>query len=134
MALFGAPVASADDADRALRASLEMTTALDELNQQWHRRGLPTVGVGIGINTGVIVAGNMGSETRLNYTVIGDGVNLASRLEELTKTPEYEARVIVSSSTLEKAKKRYRTRRLGQVAVKGKQKPTEIYALLGREI
>jgi adenylate cyclase len=131
MALFGAPVASADDADRALRAALEMTTALDELNQQWHRRGLPTVGLGIGINTGVVVAGNMGSEKRLNYTVIGDGVNVASRLEELTKTPEYEARVIVSGATLAKAKEKYRTRRLGEVAVKGKQIPTEIFALLG---
>jgi class 3 adenylate cyclase len=131
MALFGAPVASADDADRALRAALEMTTALDELNRQWHRRGLPTVGVGIGINTGVVVAGNMGSEKRLNYTVIGDGVTLASRLEELTKTPEYEARVIVSGATLAKAKEKYRTRRLGEVAVKGKQIPTEIFALLG---
>ena len=83
-----------------------MTTALDELNQQWQRRGLPTVGVGIGINTGVVVAGNMGSEKRLNYTVIGDGVNLAYRLEELTKTPEYDARVIVSGATLAKAKDR----------------------------
>ena len=131
MALFGAPVASTDDADRALRAALEMTTALDELNQQWHRRGLPTVGVGIGINTGVVVAGNMGSEKRLNYTVIGDGVNLASRLEELTKTPDYESRVIVSGATLAKAKEKYRTRRLGEVAVKGKQIQTEIFALLG---
>jgi adenylate cyclase len=131
MALFGAPVASADDADRALRAALEMTTALDELNQQWHRRGLPTVGVGIGINTGIVVAGNMGSEKRLNYTVIGDGVNLAWRLEELTKTPEYDARVIVSGATLAKAKEKYRTRRLGEVAVKGKQIQTEIFALLG---
>ena len=120
-----------DDADRALRAALEMTTALDELNQQWHRRGLPTVGVGIGINTGVVVAGNMGSEKRLNYTVIGDGVNIAYRLEELTKTPEYDARVIVSGATLAKAKEKYHTRRLGEVAVKGKQIQTEIFALLG---
>src|SRR5438034_4340424 len=133
MALFGAPVASADDADRALRAALEMTTALDELNKQWHRRGLPTVGIGIGINTGVVVAGNMGSEKRLNYTVIGDGVNLASRLEALTKTPAYDARIIVSGATLTKAKEKYRTRRLGEVTVKGKQVTTEIFALLSCE-
>jgi adenylate cyclase len=130
MALFGAPVASADDADGALRAALEMIRALDELNEQWQRDGLEKVGVGIGINTGVVVAGNMGSETRLNYTVIGDGVNLAWRLEELTKTPEYDARIIVSGSTLAKARGKYHTRRLGEVAVKGKQIPTEIFALL----
>ena len=131
MALFGAPVAHPDDADRALRATLEMSEAVDELNQQWQRCGLPTIDVGIGINTAVVVAGNMGSEKRLNYTVIGDGVNLASRLETLTKTPQYNARIIVSSATLAKAKSNYRTRRLGEVAVKGKQIPTEIFALLG---
>ncbi|HYK23697.1 MAG TPA: adenylate/guanylate cyclase domain-containing protein [Candidatus Acidoferrum sp.] len=134
MALFGAPLAGPDDADHALETALEMSDALDELNRQWREQGRNALDVGIGINTDVVVAGNMGSQTRLNYTVIGDGVNLASRLEELTKTPEYQARIIVSSSTLEKAKKRYRTRRLGEVAVKGKQKPTEIYALLPPEI
>jgi adenylate cyclase len=134
MALFGAPVAGPDDADHAMETALEMSEALDELNRQWREQGRNALEVGIGINTDIVVAGNMGSRTRLNYTVIGDGVNLASRLEELTTTPEYQARIIVSSSTLEKAKKRYQTRRLGQVAVKGKQKPTEIYALLGREI
>jgi adenylate cyclase len=131
MALFGAPVAHADDADRALRATLEMSDAVDELNRQWQRSGLPKIDVGIGINTAVVVAGNMGSEKRLNYTVIGDGVNLASRLETLTKTPQYDARIIISSATLAKAKGNYRTRRLGEVAVKGKQIPTEIFALLG---
>jgi adenylate cyclase len=133
MALFGAPVAHPDDADRALRATLEMSEALDDLNQQWQQRGLPTIDVGIGVNTAVVVAGNMGSEKRLNYTVIGDGVNLASRLEALTKTPEYDARIIISSATLAKAKGNYRTRQLGEVAVKGKQIPTEIFALLGCE-
>jgi adenylate cyclase len=133
MALFGAPVGNPDDADRAMKTALEMTEALEDLNRQWRERGLPTIGVGIGINTDIVVAGNMGSETRLNYTVLGDGVNLASRLEELTKTPEYETRIIISGSTLAMAKERYRTRRLGEVAVKGKQKATEIFALLGRE-
>jgi adenylate cyclase len=133
MALFGAPVAHPDDADRALRATLEMSEAVDDLNRQWEQRGLPTIDVGIGINTAVVVAGNMGSEKRLNYTVIGDGVNLASRLETLTKTPEYDTRIIISSATLAKAKGNYRTRRLGEVAVKGKQILTEIFALLGCE-
>ncbi len=133
MALFGAPLASPDDADRALKAALEMTEALDDMNRQWPQRGLPSIDIGIGINTDVVVAGNMGSVTRLNYTVIGDGVNLASRSEGLTKTPEYATRIIISFSTLAKARERYRMRRLGEVAVKGKQKATEIFALLGRE-
>lgn len=133
MALFGAPLAHSDDADRAIRAALDMSDALDELNRRWEARGRAALEIGIGVNTDIVVAGNMGSQTRLNYTVIGDGVNLASRLEELTKIPEYEARIIVSHSTLSKAKGRYRTRRLGEVAVKGKQKVTEIYAILGRE-
>ena len=133
MALFGAPLGNPDDADRAMKTALEMTEGLDDLNRQWRKRGLPIIEVGIGINTDIVVAGNMGSQTRLNYTVIGDGVNLASRLEGLTKTPHYETRIIISGSTLAAAKERYRTRRLGEVAVKGKQKPTEIFALLGRE-
>jgi adenylate cyclase len=132
MALFGAPLANPDDADRAMKTALEMCEALDELNSQQQVRGYPAIEVGIGINTDIVIAGNMGSQTRLNYTVIGDGVNLASRLEGLTKTPEYATRIIISSTTLAKAKGRYQTRLLGQVAVKGKQKPTEIYALLGR--
>ena len=133
MALFGAPLAGPDDADCALESALEMSAALDELNQEWQAQGRPALSMGIGINTDVVVAGNMGSQTRLNYTVIGDGVNLAARLEGLTKTPDYGTRIIVSQFTLERAKGCYRTRRLGEVAVKGKQKPTEIHALLGRE-
>src|SRR5260370_17378440 len=134
MAWCGARLVNPDDADRAMETALEMCDALDELNRQWHAEGRPTIGIGIGIHTDIVVAGNMGSQTRLNYTVIGDGVNLASRLEGLTKTPKYETRIIVSRSTLAKAKGCYRTRRLGEVAVKGKQKSTEIYALLGREV
>jgi adenylate cyclase len=132
MALFGAPLASPNDADRAIETALEMCEALDELNAQQQVRRHPAIKVGIGINTDIVIAGNMGSQTRLNYTVIGDGVNLASRLEGLTKTPEYATRIIISRMTLAKAKGRYQTRPLGEVAVKGKQKLTEIYALLER--
>jgi adenylate cyclase len=133
MALFGAPLTGQDDADCAMEAALDMSEALDELNRARQAQGRHALSMGIGINTDVVVAGNMGSQKRLNYTVIGDGVNLASRLETLTKTPEYGARIIVSQFTLERTKGRYRTRRLGQVAVRGKQNQTEIYALLGRE-
>lgn len=133
MALFGAPIAKEDHVDRALKTAIEMTEALDELNRDWQKRGLPKIEVGIGINTGIVIAGNMGSETRLNYTVIGDGVNLASRLEGLTKTPEYQTRIIISGATLARAKEQYRTRRLGEVAVKGKLNATEIFALVGLE-
>ena len=133
MALFGAPLTLTDHVDRALETALDMIDALEELNRQWQAQGRHPLRVGIGINTDIVVAGNMGSQTRLNYTVIGDGVNLASRLEELTKTPEYDARIIISSSTLKRAKKSYRTRRLGEVAVKGRKEATEIYALLGRD-
>lgn len=130
MALFGAPLSHPDDAERAVKAALEMVSTLAELNQEWHARGLPTINLGIGINTDVVVAGNMGSESRLNYTVIGDGVNLASRLEGLTKEPAYDTRIIVSGSTLSRVKAHYQTRRLGEVAVRGKQTPTEIFAVL----
>ncbi|MBA3831533.1 MAG: HAMP domain-containing protein [Chthoniobacterales bacterium] len=77
MALFGAPLGNPDDADRAMKTALEMSEAVDDMNRQWQQRGLPGIDIGIGINTDVVVAGNMGSVTRLNYTVIGDGVNLA---------------------------------------------------------
>ena len=133
MALFGAPLTGPDDADCAMETALEMSEALDELNRERQAEGRHSLNFGIGINTDVVVAGNMGSQTRLNYTVIGDGVNLASRLEALTKTPSTERASLFHSFTLERAKGRYRTRRLGEVAVKGKQKPTEIFALLGRE-
>jgi len=132
MALFGAPITHPHDADAALGAALEMCDALDELNHQWRSEGRPALEIGIGINTDVVVAGNMGSQTRLNYTVIGDGVNLASRLEGLTKNPEYDTRIIVGAATLAAASEKYETRSLGEVLVKGKRKPSAIFALLGR--
>ncbi len=134
MALFGAPINLPLQGESAMSAALEMCDAIDELNQVGQSEGRSTLRIGIGINTAVVVAGNMGSQTRLNYTVIGDGVNLASRLEGLTKNPEYDARVIVSAATLAAAGDNFEIRSLGEVAVKGKQKPTEIFAVLGRKI
>lgn len=129
MALFGAPISHADDADRAMRAALEMRHALVDLNRKLTERIFPKIEIGIGINTADVVAGNVGSNTRLNYTVIGDGVNLAARLETLTKTPEYNTHIIMSEATLRAARGKYKTRFLDEVAVKGKTLPTRIYAL-----
>ncbi|MDA0838847.1 MAG: HAMP domain-containing protein, partial [Planctomycetota bacterium] len=94
MALFGAPVEQPDAADRAIKSALAMRDALVEVNREFKKRGWEEIRTGIGINTDIVVAGNMGSPNRLNYTVIGDGVNLASRLEGLTK--EYGVQIIVS--------------------------------------
>ena len=129
MALFGAPVAAPDAADRALAAAREMDAALTELNRELAAEGRPALAIGIGINTGPVVAGNMGSKTRLNYTVIGDGVNLASRLESLTKDPAYQTRIIISEATLRAVKHRPPVRELGEVRVKGKQEAVRIYAV-----
>ena len=80
MALWGAPFASEDDADKAMRAAIDMQRKLVELNQHWAQTGKPSVQIGIGINFGQVFAGNIGSEQRLEYTVLGDAVNTASRL------------------------------------------------------
>ncbi len=129
MALFGAPVASADAPERAITAAREMAQALDGLNRELVAEGKPTLAFGIGINTARVVAGNMGSKTRLNYTVIGDGVNLASRLEGLTKDAAYATPIIISEATLLALKSRPPVRELGEVKVKGKAQAVKIFAL-----
>jgi len=131
MALFGAPVEQPDAADRAIKSALAMRDALVEVNREFKKRGWEEIRTGIGINTDIVVAGNMGSPNRLNYTVIGDGVNLASRLEGLTK--EYGVQIIVSEATLLRAQGKYKTRSLGEVAVRGRIQPTLIFELLGIE-
>lgn len=135
MALFGAPLASEQDAASAQRAALGMVRALDELNALRAEQGLRPWMNGIGIHTGQAVAGTMGSEDRWSYTVIGDSVNLAARLEGLTK--HYGARVLVSKATREDGagprpggggEFLYRT--LDLVRVKGRNEPVEVFELL----
>ncbi len=129
MALFGAPVDQDDAADRALTAALAMERALAALNAELAAEGRPPLAFGVGINTARVVAGNIGSQRRLNYSVIGDGVNVASRLQALTRTPEYRTGIIVSAATLQAARRSYHARPLGEVTVKGRVEIVRIFAL-----
>jgi adenylate cyclase len=129
MALFGAPVAQPNAADRALSAALGMLTALDALNREFSAEGHPPLGVGIGINTARVVAGNIGSHRRLNYSVIGDGVNVAARLQGLTRRSEYAAEVILSHASRAATRIPFSFRHLGSAEVKGRSEPVVIYAL-----
>lgn len=129
MAIFGAPVSDEAHAVKACGTALDMMTALRLLQKDWEAQGLPILQIGIGINTGLMMVGNMGSERRFDYTVLGDNVNLASRLEGLTKM--YGVSIVVSESTWEAAKDRYVGRELDVVRVKGKQNPVAIYEVIG---
>jgi len=131
MALFGAPVSHEDDAGNAMAAALAMVETLDEMNRGLAQRGLPPLSMGIGINTGHVVAGNLGGPNRLNYTVIGDGVNLAARLEGLSKRDGLNAAIIASEATVRRAKRRFKVQSLGETAVRGRAEPVSIYAVTG---
>ncbi|CAN5624136.1 hypothetical protein BH20VER1_BH20VER1_17890 [soil metagenome] len=130
MALFGAPLEMPNQAAAALRTALEMRVALRELNQQLFPEGEYALQFGIGIHTATVIAGNVGSPTRYNYTVIGDGVNIASRLESLTRKADYATDILVSEATLAESAEPFRTRFLGEAPVKGKQERVKIHALL----
>lgn len=149
MALFGAPVAQPDAADRALAAALAMEKALVQLNAELAAEGIAPLAIGIGVNTARVVAGNIGSHRRLNYSVIGDGVNVASRLQSLTRTAEYRTNLITSAATLAACRPPPSDLRspnpdlpspisqlptpafrpLGRVSVKGRAEPVEIFAV-----
>jgi adenylate cyclase len=131
MAVFGAPIAEPRHARLACRAALDMVAALDGLEGEWRRNGLPAleVKIGIGINTGAMIAGNMGSENRFNYTVTGDAVNLASRIESLNKT--YGTSILVSEYTYAQAKDELpRAREIDRVQVRGRSQPVGLYELI----
>ena len=125
MALFGAPLDDPDHAEHAVQAALAMQRELGELNRGWADAGRPTLAIGVGVNTGEMVAGNIGSESIMSYTVIGDAVNLGSRLESLNK--QYGTSVIISDATRERLQGRYDIRALGDVVVKGKSQPVAIF-------
>jgi adenylate cyclase len=128
MGLFGAPLADPHHADHAVGAALEMTATLDRLNERWRGEGRPALNIGIGINSGDMIAGNIGSEAIMSYTVIGDAVNLGSRLESLNK--EYGTRIIISDRTRSLLTIPVETRPLGAVTVKGRSQPVQIFEVV----
>jgi adenylate cyclase len=128
MALYNAPLDVADHADHACRSAVKMMAKLDELNRSFLERGIQTIDIGIGINTGDAVVGNMGAAIHFDYTAIGDNVNLASRLEGLNKM--YGTHIIISESTRQRSGTDLPFREIDLVAVKGKQLPVPIYELM----
>ncbi|HOK07045.1 MAG TPA: GAF domain-containing protein [Syntrophales bacterium] len=128
MAAFGVPVPHDDDEDRAVRAAVAMIKALNRWNAKRQAEGKKPVGMGIGLNTDTIVSGNIGSPKRMDYTLIGDGVNLASRLEGLCK--RYHASILISEFTYGRLKGTYRIREVDRVVVKGKTQTVGVYEVL----
>jgi adenylate cyclase len=125
MALFSAPLDDADHADHAVQTAVDMVKELGELNRVWLSKGMAQLDIGVGVNSGDMIAGNIGSSSIMSYTVIGDNVNLGSRLESLNK--EYKTRIIMSDATRTRLKGEYDTRPLGAVVVKGKSKAVQIF-------
>ena len=132
MALFGAPLDDPDHADHAVQTALAMSSGLAELNREWAAAGRPVLDIGIGISTGDMVAGNLGSESIMSYTVIGDTVNLGARLESLNK--DHHTRVIISEETRRALKRQYDIRALGEVVVKGKSRAVPIYSVVPPQV
>jgi class 3 adenylate cyclase len=128
MALFGVPACLGNDADRAVRGGLGMLSALDVLNRDREAEGSSPIKIGIGIGTGKVVAGNIGSPSRMNYTVIGDPVNLAARIESLTK--QYGAELMICDATMRALEQPIASRRLDLVRVKGQTNATTLHEVL----
>ena len=128
MAAFGLPQPAADDEDRAVRTAIAMIRSLNDWNSARVADGKPPIGMGIGLNTDSVVAGNIGSPKRMDFTMIGDGVNLAARLESACK--QYDAQILISDLTHRQLKGVYRTREVDRVIVKGKTEPVAIHEVL----
>jgi adenylate cyclase len=129
MAVYGAPIPKPDDALRAAKTAIEMQRALSALNRNWESRGQQALRMGVGVNTGPVTAGNIGSSKRMDYTVIGDAVNLASRLCSNAAGEQ----ILVSESTYAQLDGRIAGRRLEPIRVKGKETPVELYEVFWQE-
>lgn len=128
MAAFGLPIAHEDDEDRAVRAAIEMIRGCRKYSEERVKRGQKPVSMGIGLNTDMVVSGNIGSTRRMDYTIIGDGVNLASRLESACKA--YSAEILISEGTHRRLRGTYRMREIDRVIVKGKTEPVGVFEVL----
>ena len=129
MAFWNAPIPCDNHADMALKSAIEIELLGDELEKEMEKLGLPRVKFGTGINTGTCIVGNMGSESRLDYSVIGDAVNLAARLE--AETRKQDTPILYSEFTLNSFRDTGQVyENLGSVTVKGKEDPIKIYAPL----
>jgi adenylate cyclase len=133
MVFYGAPEEQPDHAVRACKTAVDMILRIEELWVRWKARGLPPIQIGLGINSGEMSVGNIGSKERFDYTIMGDHVNLASRLEGITK--QYGTNIIISQFTYNFiGHDTFLTRELDTVRVKGKEEPVTIYELIGYDI
>ncbi len=129
MVLYGTPVEDKESAINACRTALQMRVRLNELHEKWRAEGKDIFEIGIGVNSGKAVVGNLGSEQVFDYTAIGDNINLGARLEALNKNYDTETKIIISEFTLERVKDRAIVEYLDDVKVKGKNKAVKIYNL-----
>lgn len=128
MAVFGSPFYLKDHAQRAVKTAVQMIKRLNELNEKWIKEGKKTLKIGIGINSGEVIAGNMGSLKRMEYTVIGDNVNLASRLESMNK--ELGTEILISENTYKEVKDIVKVRKFENVKIRGKEESITVYEVL----
>lgn len=125
MAVFGEPIQDENHPINAVKCGIEMLKKVDELDKKWQEEGKPSIQIGVGINTGEVFIGNIGSEKRMEYTVIGDTVNLASRLEGYNKT--YKTHILISSTTYENSKNFINVNKISDVEIRGKAEKMDIY-------
>jgi adenylate cyclase len=131
MAFFGAPIHDTHNASKACMSAIKMCERLHEKRNEWALKGLPSLRIGIGLDTGPMVVGNLGSARRFDYSVIGDHVNLASRLEGISKV--YGVKILISENTRNHLGPDFTCRELDKILVKGKKEPVRIYELLGKD-